>query len=246
MRIPAAEAEEGRARMLALFPEGFEERETAEDVELAAYGDRAREGAARAAFGPAVEATDVAPGWEDAWRAFHRSVRIGPLWIGPPWEEPDAGALAVVIDPGRAFGTGAHPTTRLCLELLLELEPGPLLDLGCGSGVLSVAAAKLGFAPVIALDRDEVAVEVTAENARVNGVTVEARGADALADPLPEAAVAVANIELPAVEALAPRVRAAAFVTSGYLDSTLPSLPGWEHARRVVADGWAADLGVRI
>jgi ribosomal protein L11 methyltransferase len=231
--------------MLALFPEGFEERETAEGIELAAYGDGEREQAAVAAFG-AAEVSDVAPGWEDAWRAFHRPVRIGRLWIGPPWEEPDAGALAVVIDPGRAFGTGAHPTTRLCLELLLELEPGSLLDLGCGSGVLSVAAAKLGFAPVVARDLDEVAVEVTAENARANGVAVDVIRADALADPLPETAVAVANIELPAVEALAPRVRAASLVTSGYLESDRPSLPGWEHARRAVADGWAADLSVRL
>ena len=232
--------------MLALFPEGFEEHEMAEGVELAAYGDAGRERAVRAEFGSAVEAADVAPGWEDAWRAFHRPVRVGPLWVGPPWEEPEAGALAVVIDPGRAFGTGAHPTTRLCLELLLELEPGSLLDLGCGSGVLSIATAKLGFAPVVGLDDDEVAVEVTVENARVNGVAVEARLADALADPLPESAVAVANIARPAVEALAPRVRAAAFVTSGYLESDRLTLPGWEHARRVAADGWAADLSVRI
>ena len=158
--------------MLALFPEGFEERETGGGLELVAYAHSDREQASRAAFGAAVAAEDVAAGWEDGWRAFHRPARIGPLWIGPPWEESDPGSLAVVIDPGRAFGTGAHPTTRLCLELLLDLEPASLLDLGCGSGVLSVAAAKLGFKPVVALDHDEVAVEVTAENARVNGVTV--------------------------------------------------------------------------
>ena len=74
------------------------------------------------AFGGAARA-DVEEGWEDRWREFHRPVRVGPLWVGPPWEEPAADALAVVIDPGRAFGTGAHPTTRLCLELLAELEP---------------------------------------------------------------------------------------------------------------------------
>ena len=232
--------------MLALFPEGFEERETGGGLELVAYAHSDREQASRAAFGAAVAAEDVAAGWEDGWRAFHRPARIGPLWIGPPWEGSDPGSLTVVIDPGRAFGTGAHPTTRLCLELLLDLEPASLLDLGCGSGVLSVAAAKLGFKPVVALDHDEVAVEVTAENARVNGVTVDARRADALSDPLPETAVAVANIELRAVEALATRVRAATLVTSGYLEADRPSLSGWEHARRVVAERWAADLSVRI
>jgi len=227
--------------MLVLFPEGFEERETAAGVELAGYADAAREHAVRAAF-LSVQASDVEPGWEDAWRAFHRPVRIGPLWIGPPWETPDQGAVPVVIEPGRAFGTGAHPTTRLCLELLLDVELGSLLDLGCGSGVLSVAAARLGFAPVVALDDDPAAVEVARANARANGVDVDARHADVVADTLPEAALAVANIELAAVEALGPRVRSRSFVTSGYPETAVPELPRWQHVRRAVADGWAADL----
>ncbi len=119
--------------MLELFPEGFEEREDGAGVELAAYTDPAGEARARAAFGD-ITAVDVAEGWEDRWRDFHRGVTIGPLWVGPPWERPPGDLLAVVIEPGRAFGTGAHPTTRLCLELLAELPPGSLLDVGCGSG----------------------------------------------------------------------------------------------------------------
>ena len=99
-----------------------------------------------AAF-PHADRTEVEAGWEDRWREFHRPVRVGPLWIGPPWETAPGDALAVVIDPGRAFGTGAHPTTRLCLELLLDLPRTSLLDVGCGSGVLSIAAARLGFGP---------------------------------------------------------------------------------------------------
>ncbi len=79
-----------------------------------------------------------------------------------------------MIDPGQAFGTGAHATTRLCLELLLALEPsGPLVDLGCGSGVLAIAAAKLGWGPVLGVDHDPLAVEATRENARVNGVDID-------------------------------------------------------------------------
>src|SRR4029450_12991759 len=71
-----------------------------------------------------------------------------------PWEAPDPGSIVVVVDPGRAFGTGAHATTRLSLELLLGVSPASLVDVGCGSGVIAVAAAKLGFAPVVALDSD--------------------------------------------------------------------------------------------
>ena len=121
---------------------------------------------------PDAEVAPVQPGWEDGWRAFHRPVRAGGLWIGPPWEQPDPGEPAVVIDPGRAFGTGAHPTTRLCVELLARCERGSLLDVGCGSGVLSIAAARLGYGPIQAVDNDPVAVETTIANAEVNGVVL--------------------------------------------------------------------------
>lgn len=241
MRVPAVRAEEARARFLELAPRGFEEVSRSDALELAAYLDEAGEAAVRAAF-EQVESVPVEPGWEDAWRRFHRPVRIGPLWVGPPWETPDAGSLPVVIDPGRAFGTGGHPTTRLCLELLLRVEPGGLLDVGCGSGVLSVAGARLGFAPVTAVDWDEAAVAATRANAASNGVCVDVGCADAFAGPLPAADVAVANIELAAVEALDGCVRSRTFVTSGYLDPDRPALVrGWRHAERRTSEGWAAD-----
>jgi ribosomal protein L11 methyltransferase len=147
-----------------------------------------------------------------------------------------------VIDPGRAFGTGAHPTTRLCLELLQELEPASLLDVGCGSGVLSIAAALLGFAPVTGIDLDNAAVEATLANARVNGVELAARRADALADALPHTGVAVANVALDVVERLLPRLSSRWVVASGYLERDEPRVEGWRRARRRTADGWAADL----
>ena len=146
--------------MLELFPEGFEEIEGVGGLEIAAYTNAAGEERIWQAFGGAAVA-DVEEDWEDRWRQFHRPVRVGRLWIGPPWEEPDADTIAVVIDPGRAFGTGGHPTTRLCLELLEAEERGSVLDIGCGSGVLSIAAAKLGFAPVLAFDFDPQAVEAS-------------------------------------------------------------------------------------
>jgi ribosomal protein L11 methyltransferase len=226
--------------MLELCPEGFEEVELPTGVEFVAYVEVPREAAARRAFGE-VAASDVEPGWEAAWQRFHRPVRVGPLWIGPPWEEPDEEALAVVIDPGRAFGTGAHATTRLCLELLLERPRTSLADLGCGSGVLAIAAAKLGFRPVTALDVDPVALQAAAANAAANGVTIELAAADLLDAPLPEAEVAVANLELAPVERLARRLSSRTLIASGYLASDTPVLGGWRLCERREAEGWAAE-----
>lgn len=209
-------------------------------MELAVYVDAAGEERLRATFG-AVASAPVAPGWEDRWRAFHRPVHAGGLWIGPPWEHPPAGETAVVVDPGRAFGTGAHPTTRACIELLASAARGSLLDAGCGSGVLAVAAARLGFGPVFARDHDPTAVEVAEGTARTNEVQVDVAVADVLADELPRVDILVANIELGAVEALLARRPAATAITSGYLAHDLPAAEGWEHAERVELDGWAAD-----
>jgi ribosomal protein L11 methyltransferase len=156
--------------------------------------------------------------------------------VGPPWEEPPGDSVTVVIDPGRAFGTGAHATTRLCLELLQETEPTSLLDVGCGSGVLSVAAAKLGFAPVHAVDIDDVSLETTTANAAANGVVVEAGTALRPAD------LAVMNIALDVVERMLPELPVERAITSGYLERDEPQVGGWHGVRRRVRDGWAADL----
>ena len=230
--------------MIRLFPEGFEEVAHADAVELAAYTDGDGEARMRAAF-PEASAADVADDWHSRWRSFHRSVRLGPLWVGPPWETPPAGALAVAIEPGRAFGTGAHPTTRLVLELLVGCAPTSLLDVGCGSGVLAVAAGLLGFRPVLAVDVDPAAVEATAANAAANGVAVDARLLNALADPLPAAELALANVALDAVERLAARLESTTVITSGYLASDQPLLRGFRHLERRENDGWAADVYAR-
>lgn len=238
--VPAGDEEAARARLLGLVPGGFEEAEREGRLELVAYVDAVTAGEIEEAF-PAATATPVAPGWEEGWRAFHRPVLAGGVWLGPPWEEPPAGTPAVVIDPGRAFGTGAHATTRLCVELLVGLERGSLLDVGCGSGVLAIAAAHLGFDPVTAVDSDPVAVEVTRVNAAANAVAVRVLLADALTARLPAADVAVANIALGPVAQVLARLEAGAAITAGYLAHERPAAPGWQHVARRELEGWAAD-----
>ena len=239
MEVSTDRIEEARAAMIELFPEGFEEIDRPDGVELAAYTDAQGEERLWHIFGTA-SGEDVADGWADRWRSFHRPVRVGRLWVGPPWERPDDDLLPVVVDPGRAFGTGAHPTTRLCLELLQKLEPRPLLDVGCGSGVLAIAAALLGFAPVIAVDTEEAAIEATESNARANGVALSA-SLVAPDGPLPDTPVVIANISFEADSAVASRVAADELVTSGYLADRPPELDGYHHVERLVSDGWAAD-----
>ncbi len=244
MEVGNERVEQSRAVMIELFPGGFEEIDREGSTELVAYTDAGGEERVWHAFGGAHGA-DVEQGWEDRWRDFHKPVRVGSLWVGPPWETAPSDALAVVIDPGRAFGTGAHATTQLCLELLQELEPGSLLDVGCGSGVLSIAAALLGFEPVIALDSDPHAVEATRENAERNGVVLDVRHHDALDEPVPSAGSAVANITAEAVRELAPRLEVSRLLTSGYLVSEQVAVEGFRALDRRVRDGWAADLSRR-
>lgn len=227
--------------MLEIFPGGFEEVDRSDGVELVAYTDAAGEERLWHAFG-GVRGEDVAADWRDRWREFHKPVRIGPLWIGPPWHEAPPDATAVVIDPGRAFGTGAHPTTQLCIELVLEQAPSSVVDLGCGSGVLAIAAAKLGFRPVLALDDDPNAISATRSNAAANRVQVDTRRLDVFAEDLPETGLALANITRAALGRLAPRLRSRRLVSSGYLPTDPAECAPLRHLRRVTRDGWAADL----
>jgi ribosomal protein L11 methyltransferase len=227
--------------MLELFPEGFAELAGPESTELVAFTDETGAGRLRTRF-DGVRVEPVPKGWEGAWMRFHRPVEVGSLWVGPPWEAATPGLTAIVIDPGLAFGTGAHPTTQLCLELIQSLERASLLDLGCGSGVLAISACKLGYEPVIAIDVDEVAVDTASRNAEVNGVVVDARLLDPGEVALPDAEVAVANIDLRTISRLTMPMSCRVLVTSGYYETDRPAVSGFRHAERRVQEQWAADV----
>jgi ribosomal protein L11 methyltransferase len=176
----------------------------------------------------------------------------GRLWVRPPWEEPAVrpGVTEVVIDPGRAFGTGTHPTTRLCLELMLGLEPRrSFADLGCGSGVLAIAAAKLGFSPVLAYDSDRLAVEATLLNARSNAVALaRVERFDLRHGAPPAAEVVAANLMRPLLLALAealgdvPRVVIASGLLDHEADEVAAAYAPLREARRLSSKGWTALL----
>ena len=141
--------------------------------------------------------------WQNSWKEHFHVLRVGRrLVVKPTWREyePEAGDVVIVLDPGMAFGTGHHPTTRSCLEALERLvEPGAsVLDFGCGSGILSIAASKLGASSVLGVEADSSAVRVAKRNARENGVEHNVRVVEGTL-PRPEARagefdVAVANI----------------------------------------------------
>ena len=253
VRVSGEHAELVLAELLELAPAGVEELQgEAGTVEYAVYGAPGELPAlpdVRAAVGEAlveISTTEIPDDWHERWRRFHRPVlihapspcpgelrRLPDLHVRPPWEAPSApragdGAGAddvreIVIDPGQAFGTGGHASTRLCLELLLALagseDPtGALLDVGTGSGVLAIAAAGLGFRPVLGLDHEQESVDAAAENAAVNGVDIDVRRFDLRRQALPwmsgadgsgEPPVVLANLLRPLLLALADTMPAA-------------------------------------
>jgi ribosomal protein L11 methyltransferase len=205
VRVRREQAELVLAELLEIAPSGVEEVDLGEVVEYAVYGPPGELPALpelRAAAGGAlveVATSELADDWAERWREFHRTVTVGEaLTVRAPWHDPADTALDIVIDPGPAFGTGAHATTRLCLELLLSVPAeGPFLDLGCGSGVLAIVAARLGFAPVLAVDNDPAAVEAARSNAAANDATVKVRRFDLRAEAVPPMRTVAANLLAP-------------------------------------------------
>jgi ribosomal protein L11 methyltransferase len=256
VRVDREHAELALAELLGLAPGGVEEVDVSDEVvEYAVYGAEGELpdlGDVRAAAGDAlveVRSSVVGDDWAERWREFHRPLQVGGLHLRAPWHPP-ADGLEVVIDPGQAFGTGMHPTTRLCLELLQELprERAAVADLGCGSGVLGIAAAKLGFGPVDGYDHEAESVEATVANARANDVTMGAHRWDLHRDPVPRAPIVLANLLRPLLLELAARLPEPpqTLIASGLLaeeaDEVAAAFAGLREDDRRERDGWAAVL----
>lgn len=278
LRVARAHSELVLADLLELAPNGVEELELdAEDgaepqVEYAVYGppgELPRLPDLQALAGGVavhVSSSEVPDDWAERWKRFHRPVLIeaplASLHVRPPWEPPsaDVQAIEIVIDPAQAFGTGAHATTRLCLELLLELADedrgrGPALDVGAGSGVLAIAAAKLGYGPVLALDNDRLSVQAIAENADRAGVELPAQLFDLRSQPLPLSAmdpngdvVVIANLLRPLLLELVGKVKVSPMhlIASGLLREEADEVArayaglGLSECRRRERGDWAA------
>jgi ribosomal protein L11 methyltransferase len=198
-----------------------------------------------------VSGHEVADDWAERWRRFHRPVVVGDrLRVRPPWEPAADGLEELVVDPGQAFGTGAHPTTRLSLELLLGIDArGSFADLGCGSGVLALAAARLGFRPITAVDSEREAVDATLENARANGVELDdVRRLDLRREPAPAADVVAANLVRPLLRRVAdlierpPRALIASGLLVGEEDKVAAAFAPLREERRLTEAGWSAVL----
>jgi ribosomal protein L11 methyltransferase len=209
------------AGLLDAFPAGLEERGDGEFVVYDVPPDLP--GIA------AVTEEPVAPGWETAYHAHLGRVVAGRFAVRPPWVEGEPDDL--VVDPGLAFGAGTHPTTRMCLELLPE-GSGPLADWGSGTGVLALAAMRLGYAPVLGIDLDTSQLEV-------NGV--QALRLDLVHERAPYAPVVVANLTFPLLVAVA-RVqeRPELLIASGFLAGEELSLWDLRERERRELEGWAA------
>jgi ribosomal protein L11 methyltransferase len=264
IRVRREQAEIALAALLPILAEGAEETEPdADAVEYAVYVPRGELPAAseiRALVGDAlldVTLSDVAPGWERRWHEHLRPVEVAAgehrVRIRPPWQPAGGGDhLEVVIDPGELFGAGTHPTTQLCLELLLELDhTGPLCDWGAGSGILAVTAARLGFAPVEAIELDPGAEETIARNAAANGVAVSVRVTDVSASPAPWARTVTANLTLDVLQAVAaagPEHPPERLIASGVLASRADEVAdafafrGMVETERRLRGEWAAVL----
>jgi ribosomal protein L11 methyltransferase len=289
LRVRREDAEIVLAELLPLTPSGVEEVELDEHtIEYAIYGAPGELPGLpdlQAVVGGAlvqIATSEVADDWNERWKDFHRPVtipapptredrpRTPSILLRPPWEpasDPAAQLLEIVIDPGQAFGTGGHASTRLCLDLLLELHAdgwpsGAVLDVGTGSGVLAIAAGLLGYGPLLGLDNEIESVQASEANATVNDVDMQAARFDLRRDALPWLAteatappvgtmLVFANLLRPLLLLLAEAIERppARLIAGGLLVAELDEIAGAfsrRHGMRELArregEGWGALL----
>ena len=269
LRCRAEQAEAVLAELLEVAPSGVEQVEAPDGrggvVEYAVYGapgELPDVGELEALAGSALVEVSTEPvpdDWNERWKRFYFPVLVaGRIYVRPPWEQPAqrGGVEEVVIDPGGAFGTGTHATTRMCLELMLEVgapRGRSFCDLGCGSGVLAIAASKLGFDPVLGVDADRAAIDESNRNAGANYVELELRLADLRRETAPVADVVAANLTALLLVAVArgwaeSGERPGAMIASGILREEAERVAGafaeagLVERRRVISGDWAAIL----
>src|SRR5262245_31466538 len=253
------------ANLTELAPNGVEEERGPDFVEFAIYGPPGEVpdlGELQAAAGGGlveVTTTTVPDDWADRWQDFHRPIEVrGRIGVRPSWWDAKEGLIDVVVDPGRAFGTGGHATTRLCLELLVELADageasGPIADWGTGSGVLAISAGKLGWGPIVACDREPASLEAVEENAAANGVEVKVERVDVRETTPPVARMVVANLTANLLEECAAHLADAeelpgTMVCSGMLEEEVDRVAGrfagvgLDEEKRAIDSDWAALL----
>jgi ribosomal protein L11 methyltransferase len=258
LRVPREAVEDVLDRLLPLVPGGVREVPRNGDVELRLRGEplpnRDELISAAGRWPHELSEREVPDDWRERRLLDYRPEAIGGrLVVRPDWAPaPGGGTLDIVLSEASAFGAGTHPTTRTCLELLLQARPlGSFADLGCGTGVLAILAAKLGWRPVVAIDIQPESIEVIAANAAANGVSVDARSADLSSEAPPAADGFAANVP----SALHQRISASLAtpvprlaVLSGYRPTDAGDVLaayaacGLRAVRELERDGWAVAL----
>jgi ribosomal protein L11 methyltransferase len=252
--LPHEAAQEAVDALVPLLPRGVHERDLGDGRTEVAFYEHADALPPRAelqqAAGTGAWHEEEVPDDPRERRARHgRAWEIaGRLRVRSPHDPPGDGTLPelVIESAAGAFGTGAHPTTRMCLELLLSLQPGgAFADLGCGAGVLAIAAAQLGWEPVLAVDHEPQSVAATQRNAIRNGVTVEALQLDVTAVAPPPAPTIAANVPPAVHKALAAALPSVVVhvIASGFTedDGVIALYDGFVPRRRL-GGGWQAVL----
>ena len=259
LRVASGEAEAVLDAILPALTGGVHIREEEDEVAMtvtATPGTPGEEELRRLAGPSLIELTaaEASDDWRERRLSRYEPVVVADRFlVRPDWAPPadDESLIEIVLEQRPAFGTGVHPTTQACLALLAEADAGgSFADYGCGSGVLSIAAVRLGWSPVVAVDIDEGSLAATRANARRNGVDLEAKRVDLTAEPAPAADTIAANIPPGVHTALARGLERAPslLIASGFQPEETPAIASaWgEHGLQVADTARANEWSVLV